>query len=221
MRAQVSTVAAMLHSASKRAWNHRLPRKVRSDEGVSRSSAAREAAASHSALPALRLGHSLKPARRGHHFAGRRGLPANRDTAAACTPARETDVSLSCGQALSVSQRIPAGRTARRLQHIQQFHLFQRPSEYLDGPSDAAPGLSAMRHGQLSIVMDFPFTRRFIKMVDVMPLVRDSSVGGMELSGRLRTVTTCRHSELSDIGALPLRMLPRPGPRLPPCDSPR
>ena len=198
----------MQASTCRRAWPKRLPRQPRSDEGVLRTPRAQFGAQPEAAQPAQRFGRSLKrPVDVGAARAPRsdkRARPEGVGEQPACAPAQETDISAARGQVLVDHLCISAGRTPQRLHHIETFHLFQRPPHSADGKSDPAPGRSAIRNGNLVVIVDWPFTRRHVQMVDVLPLVPQDIAGMREFTARRSTVCSCRQRELSEIGASPL-----------------
>lgn len=95
-------------------------------------------------------------------------------------------------------------------------HLFQKPVCSADGQSDPALGRTSIRNGSLVVIVDWPFTRRHVRMVDVLPLVPQDTAGIREFTA-WRSTARASKVKCPELGLRPFdyghaRLLP-------PCDS--
>lgn len=190
----------------KPAWPKRVPRKRRSDLGVTKAKSADPV----NAVPASRDVTSLKwPAHRESRTDKR---PRLEDRQPACTPASRPPelVDDRFGHPWPLSRRIAAGRTHKRLRHLAELHLFSPPTSFVQGVT-AAPGVSATYAG-LPVFIIGVFTRRGVRMADVLTLEQlphDATTSEVETVYRARKldIHSCKVSALTEIGNIQYRPL--------------
>lgn len=162
-----------------KAWPKRFPRK---DRSVLRQTMPRP----RCIIPRMK-GQKQKKPRSAQKKRSHANAPA---TLSACHAPRET-------AQLSLAQRIAAGRTGARLQHLAEMHLFHVPRQ-LHEPAQPKAGLFA-RHGDKAvyIVSVWIDTRRKRSMADVLPLLPH---GDTTYTAFRTQIFTCEQRHLCNVG---------------------
>ena len=179
------------------AWPKRLPRKQRSDVGHVRSMWSDPACAT---LGGRRPHSQMRQRSR----VDKRPRPEGQESRAAKHPAFQDGPAQEgddrFGHMPLISQRLVAGRTPARLQHLIGMHLLRQPRP-LDGNIKIAPGVAAHYRGQPVFVIG-TFSRRSTPMVDVLPLCeKRNDDGDLQYEASCRSVLTCKQCELCEVGS--------------------